>query len=73
MIEYDNRYQLQRRNRMQCDIRCSHCNKLLCKGCFEWLEIKCPRCGSMENIKICAQFQTKDPSNEKEQNRKEKA
>ena len=37
---------------MQCDIRCTHCNKLLRKGCFEWLEIKCPRCGSMENIQI---------------------
>ena len=37
---------------VRCDIRCSHCNKLLCKGCVEWLEIKCPRCGTVENIKI---------------------
>lgn len=32
---------------MLCDIRCENCNRLLCKGCVDWLEIKCPRCGKM--------------------------
>lgn len=35
---------------MLCDIRCGNCNRLLCKGCVEWLEIKCPRCGK---IHVC--------------------
>ncbi|WP_111640001.1 Com family DNA-binding transcriptional regulator [Marinomonas shanghaiensis] len=26
------------------NIRCSKCNKLLAKGVFQMIEIKCPRC-----------------------------
>ena len=35
---------------VRCDIRCEKCNRLLCKGCVRWLEIKCPRCGSIQNV-----------------------
>ncbi len=35
------------------DLRCQNCNKLLAKA-NEWktfgIEIKCPRCGSLENF-----------------------
>ncbi|KMQ72836.1 Com family DNA-binding transcriptional regulator [Marinobacter subterrani] len=29
------------------NIRCGSCNRLLAKGLFEQLEIKCPRCGKI--------------------------
>lgn len=35
---------------LRCDIRCKKCNRLLCKGCFQWLEIKCPRCGFLQGV-----------------------
>lgn len=36
---------------LRCDIRCKKCNRLLCKGCFQWLEIKCPRCGFLQGVR----------------------
>jgi len=30
------------------DIRCCKCNRLLMKGKVEYVEVKCPRCGSMQ-------------------------
>jgi len=36
--------------KVRCDIRCKKCNRLLCKGCVHWLEIKCPRCGHLQSV-----------------------
>lgn len=33
------------------DIRCEHCNKLLGKGIALALEIKCPRCGTVNSLR----------------------
>lgn len=30
--------------------RCLHCNKMLFKGCFITVQIKCPRCGTINNL-----------------------
>ncbi|MDR3412186.1 MAG: Com family DNA-binding transcriptional regulator [Formivibrio sp.] len=32
------------------EIRCSHCRKLLARGQFHVLEIKCPRCGNLNHM-----------------------
>lgn len=37
--------------RMEKEIRCKHCNKLLAKGEIINIEIKCPRCKTM-NVRI---------------------
>ena len=36
---------------LHCDIRCEKCNRLLCKGCVQWIEIKCPRCGWLQSLR----------------------
>ncbi|MCP8687755.1 Com family DNA-binding transcriptional regulator [Marinobacterium sedimentorum] len=36
---------------MQKLVRCSNCNKLLAKGIFEELEIKCPRCKRIQRAR----------------------
>ena len=33
------------------EIRCGHCNKLLGKGTAHDLEIKCPRCGTLNHLR----------------------
>ena len=33
------------------EIRCGHCNKLLGKGPARDLEIKCPRCGTLNHVR----------------------
>lgn len=33
------------------EIRCGHCNKLLGKGTARDLEIKCPRCGTLNHVR----------------------
>ena len=33
------------------EIRCGHCNKLLGKGTARDLEIKCPRCGTLNHLR----------------------
>lgn len=33
------------------EIRCGHCNKLLGKGTAHDLEIKCPRCGTLNHVR----------------------
>jgi phage FluMu protein Com len=35
-------------------IRCGNCNKLLGKGTALDLAIKCPRCGCINHVKMCA-------------------
>ena len=41
------------------EIRCGNCNKLLAKSCCNQLEIKCPRCRTMNQIR------TKSPKPER--------
>ena len=33
------------------EIRCGHCNKLLGKGNARDMEIKCPRCGTLNHLR----------------------
>ena len=33
------------------EIRCGHCRKLLCRGEYLRLEIKCPRCGALNQLR----------------------
>ena len=33
------------------EIRCGHCNRLLGKGTARDLEIKCPRCGTLNHVR----------------------
>ncbi|NDP57992.1 MAG: Com family DNA-binding transcriptional regulator [Oxalobacteraceae bacterium] len=33
------------------DIRCGNCNKKLGAGIFDQLSIKCPRCGTLNNLR----------------------
>jgi len=42
----DNSHHMQR-----IEIRCGHCNKLLGKGTARDLEIKCPRCGTLNHLR----------------------
>lgn len=37
--------------REKAQIRCGHCNKLLAKGSARDLEIKCPRCGTLNHVR----------------------
>ncbi|EIG4756814.1 Com family DNA-binding transcriptional regulator [Escherichia coli] len=32
------------------NIRCRHCNKLLARASFSYLEVKCPRCKTLNQI-----------------------
>lgn len=34
------------------EIRCKCCNRLLAKAVFEQIEIKCPRCKTLNNLKV---------------------
>lgn len=37
--------------RDKAQIRCGHCNKLLAIGSARDLEIKCPRCGTLNHVR----------------------
>ncbi|EDT5578200.1 TPA: Com family DNA-binding transcriptional regulator [Salmonella enterica subsp. enterica] len=32
------------------NVRCRHCNKLLARACFDFIEVKCPRCKTLNVI-----------------------
>ncbi|WP_423315742.1 Com family DNA-binding transcriptional regulator [Azospirillum sp. 11R-A] len=34
------------------EIRCGSCAKLLARGTAEMLEIKCPRCGTLNHVRV---------------------
>ncbi|EGO64528.1 Com family DNA-binding transcriptional regulator [Acetonema longum] len=34
-------------------IRCKHCSRLLCRGIAQTIEIKCPKCGTIQIIQGC--------------------
>ncbi|SMH62542.1 zinc finger domain-containing protein [Azospirillum agricola] len=34
------------------EIRCGSCRRLLARGTAEMLEIKCPRCGTMNHVRV---------------------
>ncbi|WP_173085163.1 Com family DNA-binding transcriptional regulator [Fundidesulfovibrio magnetotacticus] len=36
------------------DIRCGRCSKLLCKGSVWELEIKCPRCHTLNHVRAAS-------------------
>ncbi|HAT51488.1 MAG: Com family DNA-binding transcriptional regulator [Nitrospirae bacterium] len=52
---------------MQNQIRCSNCGKLLAKGTANNLEIKCPRCGTVN--KECHGAPKKETHHESERSR----
>ncbi|EBQ8429945.1 Com family DNA-binding transcriptional regulator [Salmonella enterica] len=35
---------------MSYDVRCRHCNKLLARARFDFIEVKCPRCKTLNII-----------------------
>ncbi|EDY0381417.1 Com family DNA-binding transcriptional regulator [Salmonella enterica] len=35
---------------MSYDVRCRHCNKLLARASFDFIEVKCPRCKTLNII-----------------------
>jgi len=47
------------------DLRCKKCNKLLCRyrDCVE-LEIKCPRCGTVNSLTNCVHIAKPKPAKE---------
>ncbi|MGT3256379.1 Com family DNA-binding transcriptional regulator, partial [Yersinia enterocolitica] len=36
------------------NVRCKHCNKLLARASFEYIEVKCPRCKTLNQITLSA-------------------
>lgn len=36
------------------DIRCGQCARKLAAGAYTWLEIKCPRCGTLNVLRASA-------------------
>lgn len=40
------------------EIRCKNCNKLLFKGVFKCIEVKCPRCKRLISISNAAEHPT---------------
>ncbi|EMH6741931.1 Com family DNA-binding transcriptional regulator [Salmonella enterica] len=35
---------------MSHNVRCQHCNKLLARASFDFIEVKCPRCKTLNII-----------------------
>ncbi|WP_075202156.1 MULTISPECIES: Com family DNA-binding transcriptional regulator [Serratia] len=35
---------------MHHDVRCRHCNRLLARADFSYLQVKCPRCKTLNEI-----------------------
>ncbi|WP_083300963.1 Com family DNA-binding transcriptional regulator [Jeongeupia sp. USM3] len=36
------------------EIRCGHCRKLLARGHYLHLQIKCPRCGAINDLRAAS-------------------
>ncbi|MBW5877234.1 Com family DNA-binding transcriptional regulator [Yersinia enterocolitica] len=36
------------------NVRCKHCNKLLARASFEYIEVKCPHCKTLNQITLSA-------------------
>lgn len=34
------------------EIRCSHCNRKLADAVFTFIEIKCPRCATLNSLRV---------------------
>lgn len=34
------------------EIRCSHCNRKLASAVFTFIEIKCPRCATLNSLRV---------------------
>ncbi|MEA1065824.1 Com family DNA-binding transcriptional regulator [Erwinia sp. HR93] len=49
------------------EIRCKNCNKLLFKGVFNRVEVKCPRCKRLVSISNAAEHPTELNSGKREQ------
>ncbi|HGJ0761812.1 TPA: Com family DNA-binding transcriptional regulator [Salmonella enterica subsp. enterica serovar Bovismorbificans] len=32
------------------NVRCRHCNKLLARASFDFIEVKCPRCKTLNTV-----------------------
>jgi phage FluMu protein Com len=41
-------------------VRCRHCDRLLCKAKFIEIELKCPRCKTLNYMKV-TELQTQTP------------
>jgi phage FluMu protein Com len=42
------------RQRMEQEVRCANCNRKLAMGVFQLLNIKCPRCGTLNSLRVQA-------------------
>ena len=37
---------------MEQEVRCANCNRKLAMGVFQLLNIKCPRCGTLNSLRV---------------------
>jgi len=46
---------------MEQEVRCANCNRKLAMGVFQLLNIKCPRCGTLNSLRVQATPPTRVP------------